>query len=192
MIALWVGVAALIVSCSPSLPVDRSSGPSAALDAAKAALRNHDAYAFYDSLGEKTALFLFKNTVNVCVLANSSEGLGVGLSPLPDCMSVLYAHGWEKFEGDRYSEDGLEEFARNMGDFRSFAALLDSTMRSEGSGSSFVWDHLEEVELLEIRESNGSAVGTVSWDGENRQVEFVKDASGWRVETLDVNLQNDA
>ena len=105
---------------------------------------------------------------------------------------VLKAHGWKVRDSDSYSDVEVDEFAKNVEDWRRLAGDLDASVRSDGSGSSFVWEHMEGVEVVEIREEGNIASGIVDWDGEKKPVSFYRDSSGWRMESLFDGLEKDA
>ena len=178
-----------LASCGGANPPDRRLGPLEAFEAAKFALRNKDALGFYDALGDESAMFLLRNTVLLCLGANGSEAAHLGLEPNPECLNVMEAYGWPDKVYDPIGTEELWVNLRSIMESRKLAAALDTEIRTSGSGSSFVWDHLEPVLIGESTVSGNEARADVSWSGVPGALRFVRDETGWRVETFAPDVQ---
>jgi hypothetical protein len=175
---------ATVALASCSAPPDRKAGPLAALDAARFALHRHDIPGFFDAMGDATTAALLKNAVLICLSSNQPIGREMGLEPAPSCFQVLRRSGWPYALGEELSMQRFESGLASIPNVRAVASELESSLRDARTGSSFVWGHLDPIEIKSLTQSGDTATAEVVWSGEPAQLSFYETPSGWRVETL--------
>ena len=168
--------AGLLLACGaePETVPDRRTAPEAALASARAALHRHDLAGYFDSITDAAVRRTLVNSIGICLLPKDPEVRrkmeALGNSPSIGCEAILQKYGW--VAGD-YT---LTKIARP----REFATELEGNHRLSETGSSFVWDYLDDMELENVRIDGNTASAVADWHGEKVTVRFERDSSGWR------------
>lgn len=173
--------------CTSEPSPDRNAGPEAALATARAALHKHDLAGYYDALTDRAVLETLNNSIAICEFSSNPAVLAqmeaVGHNSSEGCNAILTIYGWVTVtaktaeETERVRQDALQHVTNP----REMAVALEENHRRAGAGSSFVWEWLDNVTIKNVVIRGNKATAVASWSGEDRPVEFERDASGWRI-----------
>jgi hypothetical protein len=122
------------------------------------------------------------NSISICLVSNSPAMLKIGRPPSQGCEAIMAKHGWrEPKEPDPTAlRKAWRESIMQVTDPRRMAYELEKNHRVYGTGSSFVWEYLDDVSVVAVEERGSRAVAKVKWNSEDKVVEFERDVTGWR------------
>ncbi|SMC16449.1 hypothetical protein SAMN02745857_00192 [Andreprevotia lacus DSM 23236] len=176
-------VAMLLAACQSEPLPDRHASPEAALQAARAALHQHDLAGYFDALADGTVRDHLANAIMICTMTKSVEGMTVlrnsGHPPSTGCIEIEKKYGWrDPVPGN--SPSAFRQALQQVKQPREFVTELEGNHRRTDSGTSFVWEYLDNVKLTRVEIHGGQASAQASWGGETRTVYFERDQTGWR------------
>jgi hypothetical protein len=150
----------------------RRYSPEGALNAARAALHRRDLPAYFDALTDSAVRQTLKNSIALCSFHAASR----------ECTIILKKYGWREPQGSSPAETNAawDRALRQLEQPREMAAELEAYHRAAGTGSSFVWEYLDDVTLTDVSVQGNTATALASWSGEQKPVAFERDATGWR------------
>ena len=181
--AILLVTAALITSCDKQLNVDRAASPEASFEAARASLQSENMDGFFDALTDQAVRQILLNSVLICVGSTRPETREFGYEPSFGCLRVLERYGWTgptSYEQD-VPAGAWEKAVAKIEEPRRMASDLESINEMNGAGVSFVWDHLDSVEIYDVEVNGDHATASAKWWGQDvSEIRFEKDDSGWR------------
>jgi len=188
MRTLCIMAALCLSGCNYSYPYpDRTSSPSDAFQAARAALENRDIAAHFDALTDDAVHSFLRNSILICASSKLYEVQKLGYSESIGCDLILEKHGW--VEPTETKPDRIDAAWRDailqIRDPRAMVVELETNHRKYGAGSSFVWSYLDPIVVTSIVVNGPSARADSLWSGEPHELIFERDETGWR---FDPNL----
>lgn len=188
MRTLFILAALCFSGCNFSDPYpDRTSSPSNAFQAARAALDNRDIAAHFDALTDNAVHLFLQNSIDICASSKLYEAQKLGYSESIGCDLILERHGW--VEPTETKPDRIDAAWRDailqIQNPRTMVVELETNHRKYGAGSSFVWSYLDFIVITSIVEEGPSARAESLWSGEPHELIFERDETGWR---FDPNL----
>lgn len=175
-----------LAGCTSEPPVDRKTGPDAALAAARIALHHHDLPAYYDALTDLGTRETLSNSIAICAFSSDPalrlQFEASGLTRSLVCEFILNSYGW-KIAKATTAEERMrirQQALAHLANPRKMAAASERNHRQTGAGSSFAWDWLDKVTLRHIVVNGHSATGVASFSDDDLPMAFERDATGWR------------
>ena len=162
---------------------DRKLAPEYAFEQLKLASEKKDMAGLLDAMADSAVLDLLRNSLFLCF--GHSDPLTRPQPPKsPGCEVVVAAHRFPLagVTSVRATDDEFLVALRSVPDVRAFAAELETYIQEFGEGSSFVWGHMNEVTLSNLRVSGSTAYAEAKSPHGEHPVEFYLVESGWRVE----------
>lgn len=161
---------------------DRHESPESSLEAARNSLQRRDLDGYFDALTDRAVRHLLSNSISICLSSFRPETQKFGYKASYGCPGILKKYEWRgpiSYDETATPESWADAVAR-IAEPRKMAAELESLHRKNDSGSSFVWEWLDQVELYDVEINGGTATATAKWPQDTRRVRFEKDETGWR------------
>ena len=164
---------------------DRNESPESSFFIARSALHNRDLEKYFDSLTYNAVLQTLSNSIAICSFSKLQQIQDSGYNESTGCDSILEKYGWEE-PGIKNPDEIIkarEEALRQIDEPRKMVVELEQNHRHMGAGSSFVWNYLDDVEIIDTKIKGNSAESVAKWNGEDHIFKFQLDETGWRFDT---------